>query len=319
MNIYSIKNNIELCKSVKKYCKEKWIKVYTPFSENADKSVNSQKLPQTWVLKGMEGEKEIIGFYQLIQNDSLTLHTRLSPFISALYVDERIRGCGYGEMLLTHAKYEAADLGFEKLYLSTDHIGYYEKHGFREIGLDIFSWGSPTKVYEAYTPSNIRFELFERENPVPDWLHIELEKMKLRFACTENINPAIMLCWKKHLTLPASREAKWFSIAAFCENKLAGWVNFMQNPDNQANWLISDLSVAADFRRRGIARKMIGRGLDRIRSKMNGNEIVYSQIENDNTPSVLLHKSFGFTDLGECKSFDRLTFGENETTYCLKL
>lgn len=158
MNIYSVKNDKALCESVKQYCKEKWSKVYTHFSENADKSVNSQNLPQTWVIKGMEGEKEIIGFYQLIQNDSLTLHTKLSPFISALYVDERIRGCSYGEMLLTRAKYEAAKLGFEKLYVSTDHIGYYEKYGFREIGLDIYSWGSPTKVYEAYTPSYIKTE-----------------------------------------------------------------------------------------------------------------------------------------------------------------
>ncbi len=148
----SAKNNKELCESVKLYCKEKWNNVYKPFSENAELSINSDKLPKTYVIKGMEQEKEIIGFYQLIENDNLTYHTKLSPFVATLYVDERVRGNGFGELMLTHAKYEAARLGYDKLYISTDHIGYYEKYGFREIGLDIYTWGSPTKIYEAYTP-----------------------------------------------------------------------------------------------------------------------------------------------------------------------
>lgn len=316
MNIYSIKNNRELCESVKQYCKEKWSKVYKPFSENADFSVGSDKLPQTWVVKGMEREKEIIGFYQLIFNDNLTRHGELSPFVSALYADERIRGFGFGELMLTHAKYEAAKLGYDKLYVSTDHIGYYEKYGFREIGSDIYTWGSPTKIYEAYTPSEIRFEYFDRKNPVPDWLHIE--HAKFRWGRIDK-NPAITLHNQKHLVLPASWNAKWFSIAAFCENKLFGWVNFMQNPDNGVNWYIGDLRTAYEFRRRGTAKKLISRGLDRIRSRMNGNEFVYSYIEKDNTASVLLHKSLGFSDLEECKPFGDLIFGENESTYYLKL
>ena len=316
MNIYSVKNNKELCENVKLYCREKWNKVYMPFSENAELSVNSDKLPQTYVIKGMDREKEIIGFYQLIENDNLTRHTELLPFVATLYVDERVRGYGFGELMLTHAKYEAARLGYDNLYISTDHIGYYEKYGFREIGLDIYTWGSPTKIYEAYTPSEIRFEFYDRENSVPDWLHIEHEKF--RFGSIDK-NPAQMLHHQKYLGLLAGWEAKWFSIAAFCDNKLAGWVNFMQNPDNSANWNIGDLMTAPDFRRRGIARKLISRGLDRISSKMNGNESVHSQIEKENTPSIFLHKSLGFTDLGECKPFGNLIFGENESTYYLKL
>lgn len=316
MNIYSVKNNKELCKSVKLYCKGKWNKVYKPFSENTDLSVNSDKLPQTYVIKGMDREKEIIGFYQLIQNDNLTHHTELSPFVATLYVDERIRGFGYGELMLTHAKYEAAKMGYDKLYVSTDHIGYYEKYGFREIGLDIYTWGSPTKIYEAYTPSEIRFEYYNRENPIPDWLHIE--HAKFRWGSIDK-NPAKILHHQKHLGLLMNWSAKWFSIAAFCDNKLVGWVNFMQNPDNDANWLIGDLWVAPDFRQRGTARQLICRGLDRIRSKMNGNEFVHSQIEKENTPSSLLHESLGFIDLGECKPFGDLIFGENESTYYLKL
>ena len=316
MNIYSIKNNAELSEEVKQYCRKNWNKVYGVFSENADLSVNSDKLPQTYVIKGMEQEKEIIGFYQLIENDNLTRHTELSPFVGTLYVDERVRGYGFGDWMLTHAKYEAAVLGYDKLYISTDHIGFYEKYGFREIGLDIYTWGSPTKIYEAYTPSEIRFEFFDREYPIPDQLYIEYEKF--RFGSADN-NPAKMLHHQKYLGLLADWKAKWFSVAAFYDNKLVGWVNFMQNPDNLANWNIGDLMVATNIRRKGVAKKLIGRGLDRISSKMNGNEFVHSQIENDNTPSINLHKSLGFTDLGECKPFGSLVFGETESTYYLKL
>ena len=93
----------------------------------------------------------------------------------------------------------------------------------------------------------------------------------------------------------------------------------MQDPKNFANWYIGDLMVAVGFRRKGIAKKLISRGLDRIRSKMNGNEFVYSYIEKENTASILLHKSMGFIDSEECKPFGDLIFGENESTYCLKL
>ena len=148
MNIYSVKGNIELCEKVKQYCKKNWNKVYEVFSENANLSVNADKLPQTWVL---EQDNEIIGFYQLIHNDNLKHNTDLSPFIATLFVDEKARGHRYSELILTHAKSEAAKLGYDKLYISTDHIGFYEKFGFKEISLDIYTWGSPTKIYEGHT------------------------------------------------------------------------------------------------------------------------------------------------------------------------
>ncbi|MDE6580151.1 MAG: GNAT family N-acetyltransferase [Ruminiclostridium sp.] len=148
MNIYSVKNNAELCEKVKQYCKKNWNKVYEVFSETADLSIKSDKLPQTWVL---EQDNEIMGFYQLVYNDKLTYYTDLSPFVATLFVDEGARGHRYSEIMLTHAKSETTKLGYDKLYVSTDHIGFYEKFGFKEIGLDIYTWGSPTKIYEGYT------------------------------------------------------------------------------------------------------------------------------------------------------------------------
>lgn len=155
MKIVSIAGNSVLCEGVKEYCKEKWEKVYGCFAECADKSVTAAFLPQTWVALGVEDE--IAGFYQLSEHDFITRKDEFTPFITSLFVDPNMRGgLGMGKMLLDHARYEAARLGFDKLYLTTDHIGYYEKYGFREIGLDLYDWGRPTKLYEADTYGDIQ-------------------------------------------------------------------------------------------------------------------------------------------------------------------
>lgn len=150
MKIVSVSGNYALCERVKDYCKEKWEKVYGCFAECADKSVTAELLPQTWVALG--SEDRIIGFYQLSEREYITRKDEFTPFITSLFVDPIMRGgLGMGETLLNHARCEAAKLGFDKVYLTTDHIGYYEKYGFREIGLDMYDWGRPTKLYEADT------------------------------------------------------------------------------------------------------------------------------------------------------------------------
>ncbi len=316
MNLYSVKNNPELCEKVKLYCNEKWEKIYQCFAEAADKSVDADTLPQTWVILGMEGEKEILGFYQLIHHESLTCRTDLSPFVASLYVDERVRGYGYGELILNHAKYEAARLNFKKLYIASDHIGYYEKYGFREIGLDTCTWGRAAKIYVAYAYSHIRYEVYSRKNPIPD--HIRLEHAKFLRGEIKG-NPAKLLWQSKKCSPIENNPAKWFSIAAFSNNSLVGWVNFMQNPDKLLNWYLGDLAVAPSLRRKGIARRMLDMGISIIRSKASGGEFVYSYIEKNNTPSLCLHKSLGFIDTGELKPFRELNFGDNETTHILYL
>lgn len=107
-------------------------------------------MPQTWV--ALWSEDRIIGFYQLSEREYITRKDEVTPFITSLFVDPIMRGgLGMGETLLNHARCEAAKLGFDKVYLTTDHIGYYEKYCFREIGLDMYDWGRPTKLYEADT------------------------------------------------------------------------------------------------------------------------------------------------------------------------
>ena len=109
----------------------------------ADSIKSNDSLPQGYMLMK---DKRIIGFCGLIEKE-LIQRDDLSPFISPLLIASEDRGVGLGAMLLKHVRKEAGWLGFFKVYLTTDHIGYYEKYGFKEIGLTQFTWGRPTKLY----------------------------------------------------------------------------------------------------------------------------------------------------------------------------
>jgi ribosomal protein S18 acetylase RimI-like enzyme len=75
----------------------------------------------------------------------------LTPWITPLLVDPHHRGNRYGKFLLEHARKEAGRLGCKQVHLTTGEIGYYEKYGFREVGLTTFNWGRPTKIYQHDT------------------------------------------------------------------------------------------------------------------------------------------------------------------------
>ena len=53
--------------------------------------------------------------------------------------------------MLAHGIAESRRLGFSKLYLATDHIGYYEKYGFTYSGQCYGHDGEPGRLYETDT------------------------------------------------------------------------------------------------------------------------------------------------------------------------
>lgn len=100
-------------------------------------------LPQWYLL--LDGEN-VVGCAGLITNDFIS-RMELYPWLCALYVDEHYRGQGCGALLVNHVAKTAGELGFPRLHLCTDHVGYYEKLGFSFDGLGYHPWGESSRVY----------------------------------------------------------------------------------------------------------------------------------------------------------------------------
>lgn len=143
--ILSVEENLHLKDRVLKYVENCGWGVKPFFQEQLEIGISLKgKIPQSFVMLKRE---EIIGFYQFIKNEPIR-NRDLTPWIATLFIDKKYRGQRLSEKLISHGRRYAHKLGYNKVYISTDHIQLYEKMGFREIGLDIDKWGSPTKLYE---------------------------------------------------------------------------------------------------------------------------------------------------------------------------
>ena len=128
------------------YFASKWGVDRQLYADSMNESLQTANPVPRWYLM-LQGD-EIIGCYGLIENDFM-VREDLCPWLCALYVEPAQRGRQLGAELLEHSRIEAAKLGYKKLYLNTDHIGYYEKYNWRYIGDFPHQDGSDTRVYEA--------------------------------------------------------------------------------------------------------------------------------------------------------------------------
>jgi len=154
MKIISVKESPEYKNKAIKYFQDKWaskesLMVYEDCINNC--IITSNPLPQWYLL---EKNGIIIGCAGLITNDFIS-RMDLYPWLCALYIEESYRGNDYGSILLDKAKEDAKQLGFQSIYLCTDHVGYYEKYGFTYIGKDYHPWGESSRIYEKHLSDKI--------------------------------------------------------------------------------------------------------------------------------------------------------------------
>lgn len=146
MKIISVRENPAFKDITIEYFQKCW-KGLNPiiYKDSISHAINAATpLPQ-WYLLVNTGE--IIGCAGLITNDFIS-RMDLYPWLCALYIEPKHRGYNYASILIQRIKNDAKQFGFENLYLSTDHIGYYEKFGFEYLAQGYHPWGEESRIYQ---------------------------------------------------------------------------------------------------------------------------------------------------------------------------
>ena len=148
MTVINIRENPEYLEAAITYIQSKWgnrrnKKVY---EDCITKSIDAKNPLPIWYIL-MDGDK-IIGCAGVITNDFIS-RMDLYPWLCALYIEKKYRGQNLANLLMSQAKKDVAKMGIDKLYLSTDHKGYYEKYGFTHIGEGYHPWGESSRIYEG--------------------------------------------------------------------------------------------------------------------------------------------------------------------------
>ncbi len=147
MRIINIKKEPKYTEVAIKYFQEKWAtddskKVY---EDSIKRSIIAKNPIPIWYL--LMEEDRVIGCCGIVTNDFISCMD-LYPWLSALYIEEDKRGKSLGKRLIDICIKEVKELSFNSIYLSTDHIGFYEKYGFEYICDGYHPWGEKSRVYE---------------------------------------------------------------------------------------------------------------------------------------------------------------------------
>ncbi len=70
-----------------------------------------------------------------------------TPYIGYLFVGEKRRVNRLRQRLIIYSMSYLKSVGFDKLYLVSDHENLHEKYGFDVIGREMAPWGSEEKIY----------------------------------------------------------------------------------------------------------------------------------------------------------------------------
>jgi RimJ/RimL family protein N-acetyltransferase/ubiquinone/menaquinone biosynthesis C-methylase UbiE len=143
--IISVREHPEYLDRAVDYFSSKWGIDRKVYEASISDSLTTQNPLPRWYL--MFKGNDIIGSFGLIDNDFM-IRKDLLPWLCALYVEKTERGKSLGSRLLARGRQEAKALGYDKLYLCTDLVGYYEKYGWRFFGMEESEWGGKTRVYE---------------------------------------------------------------------------------------------------------------------------------------------------------------------------
>jgi len=97
------------------------------------------------VLLLTDGEK-LISFCTFAEKDDIQ-PTELTPWIGFVYTFPEYRSHRFAGLLFEEAEKRAKKKNIPQIYLSTNHIGLYEKYGFEYLTQMNDTDGNPSRIY----------------------------------------------------------------------------------------------------------------------------------------------------------------------------
>ncbi len=89
---------------------------------------------------------EFVSFCTLTKRDCVD-DDSLFPWIGFVFTAPEYRGHRYSGEIIDYAFREAKNEGFRRVYLATDHIGLYEKYGFKYIETRTDIYNDKSRIY----------------------------------------------------------------------------------------------------------------------------------------------------------------------------
>ena len=135
MQIIDIKNNDKYLEEYIKLCSLEWGNEKTDkemqeyIKSKKEKIHNGDKVIS---VVGLVENNELLGFISLFKYDG-DFRRDLTPWYATIYVKKDYRGKGYSKLLNDAILEEAKKLGYNKVYLKTELVDYYEKFGFKYL------------------------------------------------------------------------------------------------------------------------------------------------------------------------------------------
>ena len=97
------------------------------------------------VIVAIDNEK-ICGYCTVSKTDCIP-DVDYTPYIGFVFVGEEYRGNRLSQQLIEYAIDYIKNIGYNKVYIVSDHENLYEKYGFRVVDRKIAPWGSEEKIY----------------------------------------------------------------------------------------------------------------------------------------------------------------------------
>lgn len=134
MKIYNIKDKEEYLKEVLTLQINKWGRPYQTKEELEERIDNKiDKIKKYWNNNDyckliLLDNDNLVGFISIFPQDGEE-ELNLSPWYATMYVKEEYRGRGLSKILNDAILKEAKKRGYNRIYLKTELVNYYEKFG----------------------------------------------------------------------------------------------------------------------------------------------------------------------------------------------